>query len=281
MTTIRSLALSLLALSLAACSSGGGSGSSAPLKPLTPEQKQSVSEVSQSVDLAQNTSQVNQQNMNIVAPAAFSTDNAMSKDEKAREMSKALQQGACQFTNNLPKNNDGNGPQNGEFALTVSGPDCPVSVTFKVTNKVVQNSNQITFGVTMSEDYVVRNTAFSQLNDVSAIHMHGALNYQGGPQGASGGGTLNGKVTTQKYGEITATMQTNMSANQTASSNVETTTLQFKDFTAVGKVVNIQKGQEPGTTTYTINDKSVDQKEFYDVFGNSFSSNGQTMANVN
>lgn len=255
----------IMTFGLAACSKGGsGSDGNSSMQPLTSDQKQEVSAVSDSMSMATSVPESAQQ----------SSVQTMDKNERAQNMTKALKDG-CQFDVNLPK--QGEQPQNGDFHMKVDGSACPITLMTQMTYKTTRSPQSMDMSMGMDQSYQVRSPDYAALNDVTMIHMSGAFNVHASADGASGGGTFKGEAVSIQYGHVQLAMDLKIQATSQSASSVAVQTIIFPDFTAQGKVAVTQTPNSDPQASYYVNGVSVTAKEFQEVFGSAMSGDGPGM----
>ncbi|MGE4132215.1 MAG: hypothetical protein AB7F86_11295 [Bdellovibrionales bacterium] len=256
-----------LASGLAACAKMKSHKGSSPMAPLSDEQRTKVTRVSESMTVATQAAQSAGQKKAVQPAAAIAPEKP--KEEKIRDMSKALSDsGLCKFESNLPTNGGAN-PQTGQFSMSMSGEGCPIQLAMGFDYNVTHSNQSGEVKFTFFQKYAVVDAMgeYQRLNDVTGVDVGGSFNVHVDRSGASGGGVIAGSIKSQAYGDIMTSTQMSVSANQSSATSTITTYMNFPDFSAKGQVVMTQSQSGEPTVAYSINDQPSSEKEFQQVFG--------------
>ncbi|KYG65990.1 hypothetical protein AZI86_02670 [Bdellovibrio bacteriovorus] len=239
----------ICALSLAACSGGGGG-----------ENKNYAKSTADFKELAQNFARVpgsaqsiGKNNSNALDKAAISEDETVLR-EKSRRMQEAISQ--CQVDMVTPDNRPGSDSQALKFSLKIGGSVCPVKANYEFGMVVSQTQMVMNLGVEM----LINDSSLAALNDVYAATINGAFK----ANRSGGNGSLTGKILSQKFGEVTVNGSLQASGN--ANSSVVSGVVSFNikgEITEFG--MKEERNQSGAKTSYSINGKGVSEQEFNDT----------------
>lgn len=234
------------ALSLAACSGGGGGGSKNYAKS-TADFKELSQNFARVPGAAQSIGKNNVLEMN---KSAVSENDTVLR-EKSRRMQQAMSQ--CQVDMVTPNNRGGSPYEAIRFSLTITGAACPVKANYDASMLVSDTQMTMDLGVNMA----ILDANLAAMNDVYGASIKG--NLKADRQG--GNGSLNGKILSQKFGEVvvSGSMQIRGDQNSAVLSGVVSFNIKG-EITEFG--VTEHRSQNGINTSYSINGKSVTKQEF-------------------
>lgn len=267
-----------LSIALSACGGSSGGSQAAPAKPLTPEQRSKVSDVSQAMDVANQAAQKasGKSGFGRLVPMSLTeiaeAPPAKTKEEKTRDMTNALQ-GVCEFEDTMPKTPPGEKPVNGEFHMKVGGANCPIAMRSSATLSTAQSSGQVQMSISLSQTYQVLKDTYRQLNDISLIDMKGTMGMRASESGMTASGNIGGSIESEQYGKLNVSVLLSMNASSKGVVSTMTQTIQFADFAAIGRLVVTGGANNQVNKAYFINDQPASEQEFQAVFGTSLGGN--------
>jgi hypothetical protein len=148
-------------------------------------------------------------------------------------------------------------------ALVVNGSGCPVSFSLRLASSMISGSS---ISISFLMEYSVSDEAYRRLNDVDSISMALRFDVSGNDSNATIVATIDGKVHSQQFGNVTETARGNGSADRNGGRfqmNVVDTFPGFAIARGTGFTVD-RSGRK--TFTYAVNGNAVTQAEF-DSYG--------------
>lgn len=237
------LVLPLVLVSLASCSK---KPQSVPLEPLTDEQISSLQSFSNSFS---NIEKVN---------SDVKGDSLVALDAGSQSISDSISTNCVSV---LPTP-----PTGSNFSLesSISGANCPVAYSLKMSITVTQASSSASMAMTLDTDYKLLDETLHQHADITAMNFSGQLNASGNDQSFSGGGSFAGGITSQEHGQVGLSLTISMSGSQSSYTTTSTIRYIFSSFTAEGVITT--SGEN---VSYKINGVDATEEEFNNIFGKS------------
>ena len=146
--------------------------------------------------------------------------------------------------------------------IQVSGDSCPVSLSLQLEPHFDSQS----FDLKLSCAFSVRDSSFSQLNDVDAMDLSGSMHVSGTPGSKFEGTTdIHGTIHSQKNGAVRLAVTGTMSGEASVrSSSAKTETIARLDFPTFS--VEMKAVTNGNSHHFWINDEEVTEQDFTQYF---------------